>query len=134
MKQLTTRGFTLIELLVVIAIIGLLASVVLTSLSSARSSAADARVKSQLASLRSSAEVYSGTLSAYTGVCDSDDTQALLSGLPDVACHDSVGNWAVEASLRPVPDGVGGFWCVDSIGSSRRIENSKGTATTCPDA
>lgn len=65
------KGFTLIELLVVIAIIGILASVVLASLSSARDKGKDASVKSQLASMKAQAELYfsSNGLETYAGIC-----------------------------------------------------------------
>ena len=52
------RGFTLIELLVVIAIIGLLSSVVLASLNTARAKARDARRISDLAQIRTALELY----------------------------------------------------------------------------
>ena len=61
------KGFTLIELLVVVAIIGVLASVVLAALNTARSKGSDAAVKSNLVNLRPQAEIYYDTYSCYTG-------------------------------------------------------------------
>lgn len=67
-----TKGFTLIELLVVVAIIGILASVVLASLNSARAKGADAAIKSNMSGMRAQAELfYDSNSNAYasgTGV------------------------------------------------------------------
>lgn len=52
------RGFTLIELLVVVAIIGLLASVVISSLSSARDKAKVASIKSTIRNLQKEGEIW----------------------------------------------------------------------------
>ena len=53
-----SKGFTLIELLVVIAIIGLLASIVLASLNSARKKSRDARRLADLKQLQNALELY----------------------------------------------------------------------------
>lgn len=53
-----TSGFTLIELLVVIAIIGILSSVVLASLSTARQKSRDAKRISDIGQLQLSLELY----------------------------------------------------------------------------
>jgi type II secretion system protein G len=52
------RGFTLIELLVVIAIIGMLSSIVMASLNSAREKARDARRVADLEQIRTALELY----------------------------------------------------------------------------
>lgn len=54
----TSYGFTLVEILVVVVIIGLLATVILTSLVEARSKARDARRKGDIHNLITALEVY----------------------------------------------------------------------------
>ncbi|HEY5383442.1 MAG TPA: prepilin-type N-terminal cleavage/methylation domain-containing protein [Candidatus Paceibacterota bacterium] len=59
------RGFTLIELLVVIAIIGILASIIAVSLSSARAKGRDAKRISDIRSMQLALEEYYNDNSSY---------------------------------------------------------------------
>lgn len=63
--HMKSRGFTLIELLVVIAIIGLLASVVIASLSTVQGKARDARRMEDISSLRTALALYATNAGIY---------------------------------------------------------------------
>ena len=74
MKIKNQKGFTLIELMVVIAIIGLLSSIVLASLSEARSRARDSKRVSEIRSVEKALQLYALSnngavpLSAFTDI------------------------------------------------------------------
>lgn len=65
MRNKNKSGFTLIELLVVIAIIGLLASVVLLALNSARQKARDAKRLADIRQIASAFELYFNDANGY---------------------------------------------------------------------
>ena len=85
------KGFTLIELLVVIAIIGILASVVLVSMSGARQSARNATRKADMRQIVSAQELYYNT----------NDVFYKSSGWPT-----SIGAFMVKTPSDPNPTGV----------------------------
>ncbi len=72
-------GFTLIELLVVIAIIGILSSVVLASLNSARAKSRDARRVADVKQLQLALELYFDSCGRYPA----DSSNALATSLSD---------------------------------------------------
>ncbi len=146
-----SRGFTLIELLVVIAIIGILSSVVLASLTTARTRGQSASVQSQLANMRAQAELYYSTNSNSYGPTHAEDActsasadlfgtgnnslKNLVDGVANVvtraktACSASATAWAVAAVDPSVSAGTSAF-CVDSTGVSKTVTITANTPDT----
>ena len=128
------KGFTLIELLVVIAIIGILSSVVLASLNSARNRGSDAAIKNNLANIRPQAEIiYDGvTPNSYATVCSNSVVAAMIASADSASggttvCNPSASAWAAQTPLK-----AGGYWCVDSTGASKGVSTALSTNTVCP--
>lgn len=126
----SNKGFTLIELLVVVAIIGILSSVVLASLNTARTKGKAAAVQASMTSLRAQAELGVGSAGTYLiDLCNQPGTttgglQTLLNattatGGTAMACgqNTAIGvapsAWGAEITLP-----TGTFFCVDSTGFS----------------
>jgi prepilin-type N-terminal cleavage/methylation domain-containing protein len=133
------KGFTLIELLVVIAIIGVLASIVMVSMSSASDKAKDARLKGDLSQVRTLAELvlddddtYASTCGAASngiggGASSNYDTQ-LATIQSDIeaqgstsTCFGDADSYCIEVALLSQS---GYFYCIDSTGSAGATDSA----------
>ena len=130
-KNILKRGFTLIELLVVIAIIGILASVVLASLNSARDKGSDAAIKSNLNNMRAQAELsYDDNSRSYASACTDAATMYNAANSAGAGtCYADADEWAAEAQLSDST-----FFCVNSAGVATTTSGTSGLgdgATAC---
>lgn len=98
----TTSGFTLIELLVVIAIIGILSTVVLTSLGQSRTKARIAAVQEQMHGMQTAGNQCLNDSTTVTLPVEQND-----GGL-GLLCAGNVGTY------KTLP--VGWIWCDDTAG------------------
>lgn len=152
------RGFTLIELLVVIAIIGILSSVILSSLATARNKGADAGIKSYISTARAEAELFFDSTggSTYDGVCATTPStrigdavtaaekaytgntvttysDGVASTWNTAQCHDSTTGWAAWVPLKASANGSPVGWCVDNRGTAKQVTTVLAiNATVCP--
>ena len=137
-------GFTLIELLVVVAIVGILASITLGYLASARKKGDDTAVKSNLATARSVVELFylnnansylplggstfsiaacptysaSGTNMFSNNKIVADTVAEAVKRGNGSSCYNSDNIWAIAVGLKLTPNTS---WCVDVTGTARMV-------------
>lgn len=141
-------GFTLIELLVVIAIIGILASIVLSSLNASRDRGADAKVKAELANARTQAQNYydsngtyysgstsvcmeaTGVFNIVSSVATTAASAVVINGNQEptgnVNCNAYTEGWLVQSPLKQEnqlssTSGID-YYCVDSSGVAKVVD------------
>jgi len=126
------KGFTLIELLVVVAIIGLLASIVLASLTTARQKGRDARRLADLKEIQSALELYYSDHNVYPTSASQATAATALSalvsgGYMSVVADDPLGGSYHYVYIAPAAT-VTSKYCLGSILESTAPQ---GISTAC---
>lgn len=134
------KGFTLVELLVVIAIIGILATLVLLQLGTARSRARDTRKITTLAQLQTAVETYAEDHAGdYPASIDADVT-SYLSGTNPLSALGTDWGYAVNGTTSRYH-----LWVelenkaaaldndADNPGTGFTSQSQDGSAETCAD-
>jgi len=109
----SSKGFTLVELLIVITVIGVLASIVLVSISGAQSRARDSRIQTSMSQIRSFAQTESFPDGYYTDVCTNITASEIYADISKMggtvdSCEDSSESFCLQATLNNNET-----WCVD---------------------
>jgi len=137
MTKTNKKGFTLIELLVVVAIIGILATVVLASLGSARDKAKDAALAAEISSIRAQGELVAINDGDYAAVCTDTKVAAILADATATSngtsvCADTTGAWGAHVEMYKSGTNTV-YFCADSSGFAGEIDSATAPITADTD-
>ncbi len=123
----------------VLSIIGFFASIVLSSLATARAKGVEVQVQSNMILFKTQSLIYRDTEGSYAGFCKSEEGQNLISAImnsttmftsSDIMCNDSEKSWAL--SVSKLASDYPGYFCIDD--DARAITSTKfniGVETFC---
>jgi prepilin-type N-terminal cleavage/methylation domain-containing protein len=129
MNKSVSPAFTLVELLIVIAVIGVLAVVVLSALSDARTQGKNVRIQTEMDAIAKRAEAEHLQFLTYDTVCgsngidQSDDISRIITSINTFAsstliCNSQTTSYAISVPINTM------HWCIDSLGTKKEIPDA----------